>query len=161
VADGDIFMKKISFLVIVLLSLNITVFCQKRFAPIRSKEDILNEEYCSGLFKTIDGKYFDFSDDRMRSTAMGYLNVVEWLQGRVAGLQIYKTRDNTPIPYLRNQRAAVYVDEVPVGPDGARFVSIADIAMIKIVRDPIASGWRGPGGAILIYTWHGEDEDTE
>lgn len=105
------------------------------------------------------GTYLDFMDPVISSSAMGYRNILEWLPGRVAGLQIYKTRDLVVIPYLRNQRAAVYIDEIPINADVTSFISIPDIAMIKIVRDPFVSGWRGPGGAILIYTKFVEEEE--
>jgi hypothetical protein len=153
-------MKK-AILFVILFSTTFTTFGQRRLTPIVSKEARLNEEYCTGFFKTPEGTYFDFSDEILQSSAMGHLNIVDWLQGRVAGLQVFKTRYNVSIPLIRNQLAAIYVDEMPVGIDGSSFISIADIAMIKVVKDPMVAGWRGPGGAILIYRWRGEDESEE
>jgi hypothetical protein len=151
-------MKKL-FLLIIVSALSFTVFGQKRIMQARSIQDKLNEEYCSGIFKMVDGTYFDLLDDRVNTSAMGYTNVLDWLQGRVAGLQIYTTYDRVRVPFIRNQRASIYVDEMPVSEDFISLLPVTDIAMIKIIKDPFISGWRGPGGAIAIYTIRGEDEE--
>lgn len=151
-------MKKL-FLLFVVTALSCTVFGQKRMMQVKTIQDKLNEEYCSGIFKMVDGTYFDLLDDRINSSAMGYTNVLDWLQGRVAGLQIYTTYDRIRVPFIRNQRAGVYVDEVPVSEDFLSMLPVSDIAMIKVIKDPLISGWRGPGGAIAIYTIRGEDDE--
>jgi hypothetical protein len=151
-------MKKL-FLLFVVTALSFTVFGQKRMMQVKTIQDKLNEEYCSGIFKMVDGTYFDLLDDRINSSAMGYTNALDWLQGRVAGLQIYTTYDRIRVPYIRNQRAGVYVDEVPVSEDFLSMLPVSDIAMIKVIKDPLISGWRGPGGAIAIYTIRGEDDE--
>ena len=151
-------MKKL-FLLFVVTALSFTVFGQKRVMQVKTIQDKLNEEYCSGIFKMVDGTYFDLLDDRVNSSAMGYTNVLDWLQGRVAGLQIYTTYDRIRVPFIRNQRAGVYVDEVPVSEDFLSMLPVSDIAMIKVIKDPLISGWRGPGGAIAIYTIRGEDDE--
>jgi hypothetical protein len=151
-------MKNIFLSFVVIFAISTFAFSQKRISPIKSQENKLNEEYCSALFKTADGVYFDFSDPKLSTSATAYRNILDWLQGRVAGLQVYKTRDDLSIPYLRNQRAAVYLDEMPVYLSDVNFFSTSDIAMIKVIKDPFVSGSRGPGGAIAIYTWRGEEE---
>ena len=153
-------MKKLFFIIIVL-AFSISAFSQKRIAQLKTKEEILNETYCSGLFNTLHADYFDFLDDRVNASAMGYLNVLDWLQGRVAGLQIYTTNNNVRIPFIRNQRAGVYVDEMWMGFDYLSMLPVTDIAMIKIIKGPFAGGWGGAGGAIAIYTIRGETEDEE
>jgi hypothetical protein len=151
-------MKKL-FLIAPLIFMSLCSFSQVKFIPAKSVEQILNEEYCSGLFSTPDATYFDMLDNHTNASAMSYLNILDWLQGRVAGLQIYKTRSLISIPYIRNQQAAVYIDEVPVGPEEVNMLSVAEIAMIKIIKDPFISGWRGGGGVIAIYTIRGDDEE--
>jgi hypothetical protein len=152
-------MKKTLLSRLVLIS-SIAAFSQKRIAHTKTAEEKLNEQYCSGLFKTQDGTYFDMLSDNAATSARGYLNILDWLQGRVAGLQVYTTRNNDLIPYIRNSRAGIYVDEILVSPDFLNSLSITDIAMIKIIKGPFAGGFNSPGGVIAIYT-AGTDEDEE
>src|SRR5688572_17139526 len=154
-------MKKF-FLITTIAAFSITAFSQKRIAQVKTKEELLNEEYCSGLFNTLHADYFDFLDDGVNSSALSYLNVLDWLQGRVAGLQIYTSRNNLRIPLIRNQRAGVYVNEMRVDYDYLNMLPVTDIAMIKVIKAPFFGGWGGAGGAIAIYTIRGEDgeEDT-
>jgi len=153
-------MKKL-FLIFAVIAFSIPVFSQKRIAQVKTRQELLNEEYCSGLFNTQNADYFDFSDDRVNTSAMGYLNVMDWLQGRVAGLQVYTTRSNLRIPFIRNQRAGVYVNEIRVDYDYLNMLPVTDIAMIKIIKGPFIGGWGGSGGAIAIYTIRGEGDGEE
>ena len=150
-------MKKFLFITMVLV-FSIPAFSQKKLTPFKTKEEVLNETYCSGLFNTPDADYFYFSDDRINSSAMSYLNILDWLQGRVAGLRIYTTRNNLRIPFIRNQRASVYVNEMQVDYDFLNMLPASDIAMIKIIKSPFAGGWGGSGGAIAIYIFRGDEE---
>jgi len=144
------------FLIVTLAALTIPAISQKRIPLVKSKEDFLNEEYCSGFFKTQHGDYFDFLDDRVNTSAMAYQNVLDWLQGRVAGLKIYTTKNNLRIPVIRNQRATVYIDEFRMDYDCLNMLPVSDIAMIKIIKGPFIGAWDGAGGAIAIYTIRGE-----
>ena len=153
-------MKKL-FLIIMVLAFNISAFSQKRIAHLKTREEILNETYCSGLFNTLHADYFDFMDERVNTSAAGYMNVLDWLQGRVAGLQVHTTNNNVRIPFIRNQRAGVYVDEMWMSYDFLSMLPVTDIAMVKIIKGPFDGGWGGAGGAIAIYTISGETEDEE
>jgi len=153
-------MKKL-FLIASVFILGSSAFSQTRIAPVKSTEQILNEKYCSSLFSTPDATYFDMLDNSNNASAISYLNVLDWLQGRVAGLQVYRTSDYNRVPFIRNQKAAIYIDEIPVSGDFLSLFPVSDIAMIKIIKNPsIVSGWRGPGGVIAIYTIDGEDEEA-
>jgi hypothetical protein len=91
--------------------------------------------------------------------AVAFTNVLDWLQGRVAGLQIYRDNDSR-IPFIRNMPAAVFVNEIRVDAGFLNLLPVTDIGMIKIMRTPYAMFWNAPGGAIAIYTKRGgEDED--
>jgi hypothetical protein len=151
-------MKKVLFF-IMISAFSISVFSQKRIAPQKTWKEILNETYCTGLFTTLDADYFDFLDDRVSNSAMGYLNVLDWLQGRVAGLHIYNAKYNTRIPYIRNERAGVFVDEVRVDYDFLSMLPVTDIAMIKVIKGPFGNPTGGPGGTIAIYTIRGDEEN--
>jgi outer membrane receptor protein involved in Fe transport len=152
-------MKRI-FLIISIFTFSIASFSQKRIAPQKTKEEILNETYCTGLFNTQHADYIDFLDETISSSAVSYFNVLDWLQGRVAGLRIYTNRNNLRIPYIRNQRAGVFVNEMRVDYDYLNLLPVNDIAMIKIMKGPFASPF-GAGGAIAIYTKRGEDTEGE
>ena len=129
-----------------------------------SPKEKLNNEYCTGAFKTHEGTIIDLVNEN--ESAKSYLNVLEWLQGRVAGLQIYYTRYGTPVPFMRNTRASIFVDEMPVGADYLNNLPVTDIAMIKIIKTPfVGAVGNGAGGVIAVYTLRGDDgtgdDDTD
>jgi hypothetical protein len=142
-----------------ILALAVSAFSQTKINHPGTREHQLNEQYCSGLFNTPDGIYFDLLDDVTASSARGYLNILDWLNGRVAGLQVYTTRSNTRLPYIRNSRVAIYVDEVQVSPDFMSSLSVNDIAMIKVIKGAFAGGFNSGGGVIAIYTIRGDDDE--
>lgn len=146
------------FIFLLGLSLSIPGFSQVKLATPITKEQQLNEEYCSGLFSTSEATYIDMLNDASAKSAPGYLNVLDWLNGRVAGLAVYRTRTNEFIPYIRNGRAGIFVDEIQVSPSYLGSLAITDIAMIKIIKGPFAGGFNSPGGAIAIYTVKGDEE---
>ncbi len=114
------------------------------------------EPYCSGLFASVEGTYLDLEAEPNVNTVPGYLNILDWLQGRVAGLQVYSTRVGR-IPVIRNQLATIYLDEMRVDPSVLDAIPVMDIAAIKIIRQPYVLG--GPGGIIAVYTKRGEEEE--
>ncbi len=95
-------------------------------------------------------------DEPNASTVLGHLNILDWLHGRVAGLQVYTTRTGR-IPFMRNQLATVYLDEMRVDPSILNAIPVMDIGAIKIIRQPYVLG--GPGGVIAVYTKRGEEEE--
>jgi TonB-dependent Receptor Plug Domain len=151
-------MKKIALLIFTSLCCLVMVAQLYTGKTGISPQEKLNNEYCNGLFKTSDGTIIDLLNDN--ETAKSYLNVLEWLQGRIAGLQIYHTRYGTPVPFIRNTRASLFVDEIPVDPAFLNDLPVADIAMIKIIKGPFAgAAGNGGGGTIAIYTIKGDDEE--
>jgi hypothetical protein len=153
-------MKKLLLFSLILIS-SIAAFSQKRIPQLKTAEERLNDEYCTGMFSTTDGTYFDMLNDNATISAGGYLNVLDWLQGRVAGLQIYTTRNGIRVPFIRNSRAGIYIDEVWYDPGFLNSLPVSDIAMIKIIKGPFAGGFNSPGVVIAIYTIRGEDEGEE
>jgi hypothetical protein len=153
-------MKRMTLLTVAILG-GLTIFAQHYTEKkVISPQEKLNNEYCTGLFKSYDGIIFDLANDN--ESAGSYLNILEWLQGRVAGLQIYHTRYGTPIPFIRNTRAALFVDEVPVDPAFLNSLPVSDIAMVKVIKGPFAGAiGNGGGGTIAIYTIKADDEDDE
>jgi hypothetical protein len=157
---GCINIMKNYLLTITMLLVTVLAFGQKRYAPAISREELLNQEFCTGLFATREGVYFDMENDASAIGAEAYFNVLDWLQGRVAGLQIYTYR-NTRIPVIRNTAAAVYLNEMPVSADFLNALSVTDIAMIKVIKLPFGMFWGASGGAIAIYTKKGAEDEGE
>jgi hypothetical protein len=153
-------MKKI-FLLAFVSVLSFGLFAQRYSVKKNiSPEEKLNNEYCSGLFKSYDGTIIDLQNEN--ESANSYLNILDWLQGRVAGLQIYHTWYGTPVPFIRNSRASLFVDEIPVDAGFLNSLPVTDIAMIKIIKGPFAGAvGNGGGGTIAIYTIKGDDEEDE
>lgn len=152
-------MKKIIAVVIALVTV-ISVSAQYKNAERqpRSLEDKLNEMYTTGLFKTTDGTILDVASD---NSARGYFNILNWLQGRVAGLQIYPSRSGVPIPVIRGGMPGIYVDEMPVSASYLNMLNINDIAIVKVIKTPFYGGFNGGNGAIAIYTLGGEEEEED
>lgn len=141
-----------------LLSLTITAQSYKGENRTFNLSQELNDLYCSGLFRSTDGTIIEVANNMGART---YFNILDWLEGRVAGLQVYKSNSGVFIPVLRGGVPGVYVDEMPVPLDYLNSLNTADIAIIKVIKTPFIGGFNGGNGAIAIYTLGGEEEDTE
>lgn len=119
-------------------------------------EDALNARFCKGLFESTHGTIIDV---RSEVSTSGYLNILNWLQGRVAGLQVYTTRAGVPFPVIRGGVPAVFIDEIYTDYNNLQSLPIADIAMIKVIKTPFLGGFNGSHGAIAIYTRRGDEFD--
>jgi hypothetical protein len=153
-------MKKI-LLILVMLAGSGMIFAQK-YSGSKKYIDInerLNDEYCSGLFKSAHGTILNLFENNV--SVMGHQNILDWMQGRVAGLQVYNLRNGLRIPVIRGSRATIYVDEMLMDPDYLNLLPVHDIAIIKVIRGPFvgAIGNGGGGGVIAIYTIRPESEE--
>jgi hypothetical protein len=152
-------MKKIiTAVAAVLLVLTVSAQYKNAGRQPKSIEDKLNEMYATGLFKTTDGTILDVAST---TSARGYINILDWLQGRVAGLQVYTSRSGVPIPYIRGGVPGIYVDEMLVSASYLNLLNVNDIAMVKVIKTPFYGGFNGGNGAIAIYTLGGEEEDDD
>ena len=150
-------MKK-SFLILAFTIFFASLYGQSyRGSYAGSQYDILNEKYCEGLFKSADGDIIDVLNE---PGAAAYLNILDWLQGRVAGLQIYKSRTGTSIPYIRGSQARIFVDEMPMDPSFITTFPVAEIAIVKVIKAPFA-GSLGNASAVAIYRIQPDEEDEE
>ena len=119
--------------------------------------DVLDEKYTSGLFSGGDAYQFDLLDD---PTAVGAISIFNYLQGKVAGLQI--TLGTPPSLQWRGASPQIYLDEMPADADMISSLSISDVAYVKVLRPPFFGGTGGgSGGAIAIYTKRGKDRPNE
>jgi hypothetical protein len=123
---------------------------EKKIAP----EETIDKKYTSGMFTGGDGYTFDLTKETPTA-----LNVFQYLQSRVAGLQI--TGDyNNPTLSWRGGTPSLYLNEMSVSKDQISNININDIALIKVFRPPFMGGvGGGSGGAIAIYTKRGGDSN--
>jgi hypothetical protein len=120
-------------------------------AQQKSKKDKMEAEYTSGLF-TGDGTTFITEDDPFANSAMSIFN---YLQGKVAGLQITMS-GGTPTLSWRGGTPALYLDQMQMDVNSIQGIPMTDVAMIKIFRPPFFGGFGGgSGGAIAVYTKKG------
>jgi hypothetical protein len=125
-------------------------------AHTKSPMQILDERYASSLFQSMDSYQFDLVNDKM---AEAYQNIFQYLQGKVAGLNISMNGSQTSLSW-RGGAPSVYINEVPSTVDMLSNVSVSDIAYVKVFRPPFMGGFNGGSGAIAIYTRKGNDLNT-
>jgi hypothetical protein len=121
-------------------------------AKLKNATDELNQKLSSGLFKSNSEVLFDFVNQEQN--ALGYMNILQWLQGRVAGLNVQYEGGNY-VAYLRGSPASLYIDEMQAEPDMISSVNISDIAMVKVIKGPFGLLTGSGGGTIAIYTSRG------
>ncbi len=120
----------------------------------KSTTQALDERYASGLFAGGDAQVFDFLND---PAALGGIDIISYLQGRVAGLMINRSGASTTMSW-RGATPDLYLDQMQVGADFIQSINVQDIAMVKVFRPPFfGSMGGGSGGAIAIYTKKGGD----
>ena len=123
-------------------------------AKVKSNEQAVDERYASGLFSGGDAQVFDFLND---PAALGGIDIISYLQGRVAGLVINRSGSSTTMSW-RGATPDLYLDQMQVGADFIQSINVNDIAMVKVFRPPFfGSMGGGSGGAIAIYTKKGGD----
>ncbi len=122
-------------------------------AKVKNPMQVLDEKYASGLFSGGDAYSFDLVNDNMP----GALNVLTYLQGKVAGLQISGSGSQMSMSW-RGGTPSLYLNEMITNVDMVQSIPITDIAYIKVMRPPFfGSGGGGADGAIAIYTKKGGD----
>ena len=121
---------------------------------VKSKAQLTEEKYATGLFSGGDGYTFDLMDD---PAAMSSLDILTFLQGKVAGLTISGSGAQATIGW-RGSTPDVFLNEMQSSLDLVQSVSVKDIALVKVFRPPFfGSMGGGSGGAIAIYTKKGGD----
>ena len=123
-------------------------------AKTKSNLQIMEEKYASGLFSGGDGYSFDLTDDPRSLTSM---DILTFLQGKVAGLQISGAGPQTTLSW-RGATPDLYINEMQSQIDMVQNIAVTDIAFVKVFRPPFfGSVGGGSGGAIAIYTKRGSD----
>jgi hypothetical protein len=122
-------------------------------AKKKSKAEIMDEEYTSGFFKGGDGYTFVAEDD---PTAAGSMSVLNYLQGKVAGLQITGSGSQMSLSW-RGGTPSLYLNEMIGDVSLIQSLPMTDVAMVKVFRPPFFGGsGGGSGGAIAVYTKKGK-----
>ncbi|HMP92506.1 MAG TPA: hypothetical protein PKD90_06525, partial [Phnomibacter sp.] len=117
----------------------------------KSFAEEFNETYVSGLFQGMNGRILSNENGEM----LGFFNVLEWLQGRVAGLQINRNGNSYSVTW-RGDRTALFLDEMQVDAQALSAVPVNDIAIVKTFPPPfLGAPLGGAGGAVAVYTRRG------
>jgi hypothetical protein len=127
-------------------------------AKTKTPLEIMDQKYAAGLFAGGDSYQFDLVHDNL---SFGSKNIFEYLQTKVAGLQI-NTTTNPPTMTWRGGSPQLYLNETPMDGDFASSISVSEVAYIKVFRPPFfGSSGGGANGAIAIYTRRGDDAKAE
>lgn len=98
-----------------------------------------------------------FPSDQLLISSTG--NILESLQGRVAGLQIVRTGQNQFTAYIRGQGPPLYLlDGIPIEESAINTINQFDIKYVEVVKSLAAAsiyGSRASYGVIAIYTRRG------
>jgi hypothetical protein len=118
----------------------------------RTPEQKMDDEYTSGFFKGGDGYTFVVGDDPLANSS---LSVLDYLKGKVAGLQITGSGDNMDLSW-RGGSPSLFMNEMTSDVSLIQSTSMSDVAMIKVFRPPFFGAMGGgSGGAIAVYTKKG------
>ena len=148
-------MKKI-LLIAILFTTTLAAMAQTRVSNAKSPKEILNDRYTSGLFKNAEGTIFDIENENVQS----YFNILDWLQGRVAGLQVFTSWSGIRVPVIRGSVASIFVDEMRMDASILNSLPVNDIGMIKVIKGPFVGAiGNGGGGTIAIYTIRADEDD--
>lgn len=125
----------------------------------KTKSQIMDSKYTSGLFSGGDAYSFDMTDDPF---AMSARDVFTFLQGRVPGLQITGAGGpDGPGLTWRGQSPTLFLNEMQVDASMLSGTPVADIAYVKVFRPPFFGAFGGgAGGAIAVYTKKGGEGRT-
>ncbi len=126
-------------------------------AKQKSKKQLMDEEYASGLFSGGDGYSFITEDDPFARSSQTVLN---YLQGKVAGLQVNLTGSKASLSW-RGGSPSLFLNEISSEIESVQSVSMSDVAMIKVFRPPFIGAFGGgSGGAIAVYLKKGASRNN-
>jgi hypothetical protein len=120
----------------------------------KSNIEKFNAQYSTGMFNDGSEKVIDCLDN---NNILSYPNALAYLQTQMPGLNVSTTENGDMVIKWRGQTMkAFYIDEIGVDIEQVLGVSTSDIAMLKIYPPPFFGSSSGSGGAIALYTRHGE-----
>ena len=114
----------------------------------KSKQEIMDEQYTSGLFSGGDSKIFLPEDD---PAFLSSQTLLHYLQGRVAGLQVSPGGAESSITW-RGSKTNLFINEITTDASAIENIPMSDVAMVKIFSPPFFGAFGGGGGgAIAVY----------
>ena len=125
---------------------------------VKTDAEKLDEKYTSGMFSGGDAYTFDLVNDPY---AVSMMDIFQYLQGKVAGLQITTANGPGGSPSLtwRGSTPTLYLNEMQVDAQQLQSTPVSDVAMVKVFRPGSGVGFGGgAGGVIAVYTRKGGDE---
>ncbi len=133
---------------------------------IKTKQDLLDEEYTSGAFRNDPGEHSRTILPEDDPAFLSSQNLISYLQNRIAGLQIDLSRTENAVTW-RGLATSLFVNEISqealgftppyegkIIQDDSYILTIpmSDVVMVKIFDPPFFGDWGGgPGGAIAVY----------
>ena len=118
-----------------------------------TQADKLEETFTSGLFKGGVSKNFDVGSD---PKAMNNRTIFQYLQGKVAGLQIKNAISGYPSVTWRDDNVYFFLNNNQVAAGDIKNIPMSEFEYVKIY-DPASGGAFGVfGGVIAIYTKNGK-----
>lgn len=117
-------------------------------AKKKDPKEELDNQLSSGMFSSMNSTIFDFVNEDQHTN--GSNNILDWLQGKAAGLTFQKNSSGINIPSIRGQQAKLYLDESPADAAMIANIPVSTIAMVKVIKEGGLVG-----NAIAIYTMKG------
>jgi hypothetical protein len=137
-----------------LRKLKATATLQEVTVRAKAKDPLkeLDQKYASGLFSGGDGYSFDLTSDK---TVFGAMDVLSYLQGKVAGLMVSGSGSQASVSW-RGGAPDLFLNEMHTDIGLLQGTPVSDIAYIKVFRPPFfGSVSGGSNGAIAVYTKRG------
>ena len=122
-------------------------------SKVKSNTEKLNEQYTSGLFTNGSARIFNIEDD---PSAIASISVLDYLRGRVAGLQVNLNYSGDGSVTRRGSNTDMFLDEMRTEIQTVQSIPMSQVAMIKVFDPPFFGSFGGgAGGAIAVYTKRG------
>jgi hypothetical protein len=110
------------------------------------------------MFSGGDANIFSLLSD---PTANAYLDIFNYLQGKVAGLQI-NTSGPTPSLSWRGGTPSLYLNEMKVDAEQLKSTPVSDVAMVKVFNPGSGAVFGGGGGGVIaVYTKKGGENKSD
>lgn len=123
-----------------------------------SPQEKLDKEYASGLFSSGNSKIFVTEDDPF---AQSSISVLDYLRGKVAGLQITTDGPTGGSISRRGSNTDVFLNEMNADISLLQSTPMTDVAMIKVFDPPFfGAAGGGAGGAVAVYTKKGRSSNA-
>ena len=126
---------------------------------VKTNIEKLDEKYASSFFSGGDSHNFDVGNDPFGASSQ---SIFQYLQGKVAGLQISES-GNGAAPQLnwRGGTPVFYLNEVQADVSLMSTINMSDVAYVKVFSPgSIGVISNSGGGAIIVYTKKGTDANN-